>query len=157
MGVLSILSIVTVGQADGNVVKRVRQTTTGLHLVSQWLLPTTIRVVSATHIAIVGMFSMLWELCLVVSMLIMIHQIWTVDSWSGSTGVVTVPSTDKNRVPIAVFAPTALPHHSHETRESLLDVRATFYIRSQSWVMIVKTNDSYSFWKAEKQTIHLSV
>ncbi|WP_255410840.1 hypothetical protein [Haloarcula sp. Atlit-47R] len=40
----------------------------------QWLLPTAIWVVTATDIAIVGMSTLLWGLCLVVSMLIIAYQ-----------------------------------------------------------------------------------
>ncbi|RLM41330.1 hypothetical protein DVK00_20310 [Haloarcula sp. Atlit-47R] len=72
---LSILAIVVGSQVDAlNVVGRARQATTGLYLMGQWLLPTAIWVVTATDIAIVGMSTLLWGLCLVVSMLIIAYQ-----------------------------------------------------------------------------------
>jgi hypothetical protein len=81
MGVLSILAIVMGSQVESlGVVGRPRQATTGLYLVGQWALPTAIWAVTATDIAVIGMSTMLWGLCLVVSMLIMAHQAWTVDT-----------------------------------------------------------------------------
>lgn len=81
LGVLSILAIVMGSQVDAlDVVGRTRQATTGLYVVGQWMLPLAIWVVVRTGIAVVGMSSLLWGLCLVVSMLLMAHQAWTVDS-----------------------------------------------------------------------------
>jgi hypothetical protein len=95
LGVLSILAIVVGSQVDAlDVVGRLRRAATGLYLVGQWLLPTAIWVVSATGIAIVGMSTLLWGLCLVASMLIMAHQAWTADSPSGPTGGAAAPSAD---------------------------------------------------------------
>jgi hypothetical protein len=95
LGVLSILAIVMGSQVDAlNVLGRARQASAGLYIVGQWMLPTAIWVVSATEIAVVGMSTMLWGLCLVISMLIMAHQAWTVDARSGRGGGASVSTAD---------------------------------------------------------------
>ncbi len=95
LGVLSILAIVMGSQVDAlNVVGRLRKATAGLYLIGQWMLPLAVWGVSATGIAVIGMSTMLWGLCLVISMLLMAHQAWTADSRdSAGPGTVT-PSMD---------------------------------------------------------------
>lgn len=80
LGVLSILAVVMGSQVAAlNVAGRVRDAVTGLYLVGQWMLPLAVWGVAATGIAAVGMSTLLWGLCLVVSMLLMAHQAWTAD------------------------------------------------------------------------------
>lgn len=95
LGVLSILAIVMGSQVDAlNVLGRARQASAGLYIVGQWMLPTAIWVVSATEIAVVGMSTLLWGLCLVISMLIMAHQAWTVDTRRDRGGGASVSTAD---------------------------------------------------------------
>jgi hypothetical protein len=88
LGVLSILAVVVGAQVDVlGVAGRARQTVTGLYVTGQWLLPTAIWVVSATGEPLVGMSTLLWGLCLVLSMLVMAHQAWTsAEAGSGRRG-----------------------------------------------------------------------
>lgn len=95
LGVLSILAIVMGSQVDAlNVFGRARQASVGLYLIGQWMLPIAIWVVAATEIAIVGMSTMVWGLCLISSMLIMAHQAWTIDSRGGRDGGASVSTAD---------------------------------------------------------------
>ncbi len=87
LGVLSILAIVMGSQVEAlHVAGRPRQAAAGLFLVGQWLLPLAIWTVTATGIAVVGMSTLLWGLCLVGSMLIMAHQAWTASERGGRNG-----------------------------------------------------------------------